>query len=57
MSAVSVPKLVILGWLAVLRVPVSVAPLLPIVAASTVVPVNVPDKVSPVNVPSEVIFG
>ena len=41
---------------AVSSVPVRVAPLLPICAASTVVPVNVPDSVKPVNVPTAVIL-
>ena len=39
-----------------LNVPVRVAPLLPICAASTVVPVSVPLSVSPVNVPTAVML-
>jgi hypothetical protein len=61
-NAVSVPTLVMLVCAAVLNVPVSVAPVLPIVPAFTVLAMTVPLEVTAptaklVSVPTLVMFG
>ena len=51
------PSDVTLVCAAVLNVPVSVVPVLPICVASTVVPISVPLRVNSVSVPKLVTFG